>query len=67
MSQEIINKKNIEGLHQNQKILQSKLEVAEVKIGGLNNTIMQLQQQIQEMQQKQNIFLSQNRSRGRTT
>ncbi|MEA2090947.1 MAG: hypothetical protein U9O83_01115 [Campylobacterota bacterium] len=66
MSQEILNKKNIEGLHQNQKILQDKLEKAEVQIGGLNATIMQLQLQVQEMMQKQNIFLTTNRGRGST-
>jgi|LGVF01.2.fsa_nt_gb DNA gyrase/topoisomerase IV subunit A len=67
MSQEIINKKNIEGIHQNQQILQSKIKKLEDVVGGLTTTNTILQQQLQQMQQKLNIFLATNRGNGSTT
>ena len=57
----------IDWLNQNQKILQRKLENAIIEIGGLKTTMTTMMQQNQELQQKINIFLSQNRGREATT
>lgn len=66
-TQTILNQKNIEGLRQNQTILNEKIKVLENDNSNLKTTVQQMQQQIQQIQQSNAIFQANLRGNGSTT
>ena len=66
-TQTLLNKSNIEGLRQNQTILNDKNKALLESNSLLQTTVNQMQQQIQQIQQSNAIFQAQFRGNGSTT